>query len=80
MRASRTCELCRRVRVMEAGIGRDGVLMLIARADTAVIQANAVTMLARWKSPARLASLGAWLKPAPARPRVTTVEAAVAAE
>ena len=65
---------------MEAGIGQAGALMPMARADTAVIQANAVMMLARWKSPARLASPGAWLKPAPARPRFTTVEAAVAAE
>ena len=66
MRAG-ACELCCRAGVTGAGIGQAGVLVPVARAATAVIQANAVMMLARWKSPAWLAGLGAWLKPAPAR-------------
>ena len=51
-----------------------------ARADRAVIQVNAVMMLARWKSPAKPTSLDACPKPAPARPMFTTIDAAVQAE
>jgi hypothetical protein len=51
-----------------------------ARADSAVSHANPVTIAARWNSPARLINIGAWLKPAPASPMVTSIDVPVAAE
>lgn len=51
-----------------------------ACADRAVSQPKPVTMLARWKNPARLTSRGDWLKPAPASAVVASMVVAVAAQ